>query len=854
MNTRRIFFIAALALVASLLLATVLLVQASPQSSDLIGPAGSNGFGMVTVLPNGNLVVIDSGYSAPGPIAGVGAVYLYNGATGALISKLTGSMASDQIGSDGVTVLSNGNYVVGSRLWNNGVVTDAGALTWGSGTSGVTGTVSAANSLVGSTIDDKVGSSDVMELANGNYVVRNTNWDNGGAVNAGAVTWGSGTSGVSGAISTTNSLVGSTTNDKIGLYGVITLTNGNYVVGSYQWDNGSAVDAGAMTWGSGTTGVTGTVSVTNSLVGSTANDYVGYDGVTVLSNGNYVVGSSGWDNGSAVDAGAATWGSGTLGVKGAVSVTNSLVGSHANDSFNVYEEGGVYGVTALTNGNYVVFISAWDNGGVVDAGAATWGNGTIGVKGTISVTNSLVGSTISDTVGYAGVTALTNGNYVVSSSNWDKGGTTNAGAVTWGNGTTGMTGTVSVANSLVGSTSNDQVGYSVDALTNGNYVVRSTAWDKGGIVDAGAATWRNGTTSMTGTVSAANSLVGSTANDHVGNWLLPLTNGNYVVLSNNWDNGGAVDAGAVTWGNGTSGVIGPIWAGNSLLGFTANDQIGTSITELTNGNYLVRSSNWDNGGIADAGAVTWGSGTAGVTGIVSATNSLVGSTLSDNVGAYYVAALPNGNYVVTSFDWDNGGIVNAGAVTWGSGTIGAKGAISVTNSLVGSTASDQIGRNGVTALTNGNYVVISPGWNKGGTVNVGAVTWGSGTSGVTGVVSTTNSLVGSKANDQIGYNGVTALPNGSYVVRSAYWDNGGIVDAGAITFVSGSTCAVYPRIGGITAANSVLGSALNGGYSLNFGYDTVNQQLVVGRPHDNIVSLFTPNCFNVYLPLVMKNF
>ena len=51
--------------------------------------------------------------------------------------------------------------------------------------------------------------------------------------------------------------------------------------------------------GNGTTGVSGIVSAANSLVGSTTDDYVGYndDGisaVTALSNGNYVVSSPEW--------------------------------------------------------------------------------------------------------------------------------------------------------------------------------------------------------------------------------------------------------------------------------------------------------------------------------------------------------------------------------------------------------------------------------------------------------------------------------------------------------------------------------------------------------------------------------
>ena len=45
----------------------------------------------------------------------MGAVYLYDGATHALISQLTGSSENDNLGSDGVTALTNGNFVVRSR-------------------------------------------------------------------------------------------------------------------------------------------------------------------------------------------------------------------------------------------------------------------------------------------------------------------------------------------------------------------------------------------------------------------------------------------------------------------------------------------------------------------------------------------------------------------------------------------------------------------------------------------------------------------------------------------------------------------------------------------------------------------
>ena len=786
---------AALALLGFLACAGILDARAG--QFDITGPAGSSFGTSVTVLPNGNFVVTDPGYDAPGPITNVGAVYLYDGVTFAVISTLTGSTANDQVGSESVTVLSNGNYVVRSISWNS----TRGAVTWGSGTSGVTGAVSAANSLVGTTPGDHVGIS-VTPLTNGNYVVRNTAWNG----SRGAVTWGSGTTGIAGAVSAANSLVGSAAYDQVGSAGVSVLDNGNYVVRSPFWHNGAVTDAGAATLGSGTSGITGAVSAANSLVGTTAGDQVGA-GLSVLANGNYILFSKSW-NGL---RGAVTWGSGTTAVTGAVSAANSLVGRTASDQIG-------YGLTLLANGNYVVRSPYWDNGAVTDVGAATWGSGTTGVTGAVLAANSLVGTTAGDNVG-SGVGALANGNYVVSSQYWDNGALANAGAVTWGSGTTGMTGAVSAANSLVGSAASDQVGFSVTPLANGNYVVGSRIWNG----SRGAATWGNGTTGVKGAVSAANSLVGTTAGDQVGYSALPLANGNYVVNSPNWDNGAATDAGAATWGNGTTGVKGAVTVANSLVGSTTSNLVGNSVIALTNGNYVVGSRSWN----ASRGAVTWGNGTTGIAGAVSAANSLVGSTPSDQIG-YRLIALANGNYETSSPYWDNGAVTDAGAATWGSGTTGVKGAVSAANSLVGSTASDQVGFL-VTPLANGNYVVGSPAWNDGR----GAAMWGSGTSGVTGTVTAANSLVGSTADDIVGFV-VTALPNGDYVVYSSGWDNGAVTDAGAATWHNGTSGVT----GAVSAANSVLGTAGEGGGSMNFAYDPLNTRFLVGYPADSHVSVF----------------
>ncbi|MCB0048059.1 MAG: DUF11 domain-containing protein, partial [Caldilinea sp.] len=785
----------------------------------------------------------DPYYDIPGGASDVGAVYLYNGDTHEMISMLLGSTANDSVGSGGVTVLSNGNFVVKSKNWGYGGATNVGAVTWGSAVTGISGTVSAANSLVGAQADDGVGER-VIALNNGNYVVDSRYWANGSNKWAGAATWGNGNTGVSGIVYAANSLIGSSASDFVGQY-IIPLSNGNYVVGADTWDNGSIAGAGAVTWGNGATGVAGVISSANSLVGTQTADSVGRE-VIALPNGNYVVRSAYWDNGGVVNAGAVTWADGTKGITGTISPVNSLVGSSANDYVG-YDY--MYGVLVLANGNYVVRSSGWDNGGTANVGAVTWGNGATGTVGTISAANSLIGSTANDGIGggNGSLIALPNGNYVVCSSMWDNGGVVDAGAVTWGNGATGTSGVVSAINSLVGSSASDQIGFAygnalVTPLSNGNYVVRSPNWDNGAVADAGAVTWGNGTSGTSGTVSVANSLVGSTASDQIGYGdVITLTNGNFVASSPNWDNGGVVDAGAVTWGNGTTGSVGTVSATNSLVGSSASDKIGSdSPTALANGNYVVRSPYWDNGGISDAGAVTWGNGAGGISGAVSAANSLVGTTASGRLSR--VTALNNGNYVVSYTGWANGAMTNAGSVTWADGTKGITETISAANSLVGSKANDYVGRE-VLALANGNYVVDSYYWDNGTVVDAGAVTWADGTTGITGTVSAVNSLVGSSASDQIGsnydfmsgaYGTVRALSDGNYIVLSASWDNGATVNSGSVTWGDGTT----GTRGEVSAINSVIGGVANGGGGLSGTYNPVYEKLLVGRRLENSLTVF----------------
>jgi Repeat of unknown function (DUF5650) len=663
---------------------------AASTQTDIIGPAGSEQFGTtVTVLPNGNFVVTDPYYDAPGPVTDVGRVYLYDGNTLALINSMTGTAANDGVGSNGtghpVTVLPNGDYIVCSSGWNG----QRGAVTRCSPTTGCPSAINSSNSLVGSVAGDFVGQDGIVVLPNGNFVVRSSQWNNGATTQAGALTWFAAAATPTGAVTTANSRYGGHSGDQVGLLGVIVLSNSNYVTQDAFWDSNTATDVGASTFCSGTAACTGVVSSANSLVGTTNGDFF-FIVITPLTNGNYVVNNGSWDNGNTVDVGAATFCDGTTGCHAVVGPGNSLIGTTGTVGSNQGDLVGLNGSIALTNGNYVVESTGWNRPGAAAAGAATFCNGTTGcVNMTVSTGNSLVGVSTNDNVGRG--TALTNGNYVINTSTWDNPAgtplTTDWGASTFCSGTSGCTGDVTTANSLTGHRFGDGVGGSAVALTNGNYVVTSQRWtnDNGFILAAGATTWCNGTMGCSGLVTDANSLIGAHANDQVGN-VIALTNGNYVVSSLFWDNGNINDAGAATFCSGTSPCVGTVSPLNSLVGTKASDQVGRSIYPLANGNYVAQSSSWDSGA-SQAGAATFCSGTAGRVGAVTSSNSLVGSHMTDGVGGFFPGGVypiaNNSDYIVFSPMWTNGATPQAGAVTYGLGNGGTVGPVTVANSVRG---------------------------------------------------------------------------------------------------------------------------------------------------------------------------
>lgn len=218
-------------------------------------------------------------------------------------------------------------------------------------------------------------------------------------------------------------------------------------------------------------------------------------------------------------------------------------------------------------------------------------------------------------------------------------------------------------------------------------------------------------------------------------------------------------------------------------------------------------------------------------------NSLLGASFGS------VTTLANGDYVVHS---GRANTVTGYAITRCSGTAPTIGPVSPLNSLVGNN-SNELSVARVIPLGDSSFVVDIPAWHN----NRGAVTW-VGPSGLTGIVSAANSLVGSSENDLLGSNalislgpdpigtpmngGVIATGNGNYIVTSPYWSNGSMHEAGAVSLGHPGRL-----IGTVNADNSVMGSVAGGGGDLVSAYDTLRDRLVVGQPDANRVTILGPH-------------
>ena len=617
---------------------------------DWPGPDGSRAFGTsVKVLPNGNIVVTDPGYTADGTYA-YGAVYLYR-PNGELISTLTGRIV-DYIGSGGVYVVGDSNFVVCSPQWRvTANSPGGGAATWVDGSVGLNGEVSSSNSLTGTRPQDYVCGYGVTTLANGHYVIRHPYWSEGAVQSVGAVSWCDGSKGCRGSLAASQALTGSHEGDYVGkTFGgtdaIFPLPNGDYVVASSFWSNGPMQRVGAVTRCGGQGQCNGLkVSELNSIVGARTDDFLGSSyggigistpGVTALKNGDFVISSVSANSSSTVRVGAITRVAASSGMVGAISPSNSLYGTSENDFLDA-------GVTALESGKYVINVPKWDNGAIVDAGASVLCTAPAGCVGNLSAASGLTGSSANERIGFRPAVALVNGDYVVTSPFWSRSGDSPIGAVTLCSGHSGCPTEISIENSLVGSTPDDLIGNAgVIALSSGGYVVSSPWWTKGGISLVGAVTHCKPSSACVGPVMPQNSLTGTSAGDRVGGGIpsaVALRNGNYVSQSVYWSAPGQSEEGAVTWGDGKNGTRGVVSTENSFTGIRSEDTYGgPRLFPLSNGDYVVsrRSSATNSFLINDSITLLRGYGPQ--TGTISSLNSVI-------------AAVPAGT-VELSFDHD----------------------------------------------------------------------------------------------------------------------------------------------------------------------------------------------------------
>jgi filamentous hemagglutinin family protein len=700
---------------------------------------GTGDFGSSILQLDGNRVLVtDPSDSAGG--ANAGAIYVFDRSTGALLTALTGSHASDGVGGNYQSVYdyntSANTFVFKATAWNGGV----GAWTWINASASsplpASGVISAANSFVGLSVGD-LSSANLSYSSGSNMLLRAPNYEGG----KGAVAMVSSTS-FAGTLNLSNAFMGSTTSDHVGSGGTTSVSGGMLLL-SPAWNG----NAGAITAYDPNAPLTGTLSSANSLVGSAAGDQVGQSsGIRQFESGRLFIFTSAWGGGQ----GAFTVIDSLADLKGVVSATNSLTGLGSTDG------NGFQIQNCLTSG----YCSGYYNYGAQTFIVSNTTLGSLGGSvtvfldhaaasqpvGAISSSNSLVGSA-GDRLGSDGVQVMSTpggGALLVRTPSFSSG----AGAITYASLTSAPTGALGAANSVVGQAAGDFGSYVLhtDYVLNGNVLLVVPNHDGG----KGAMTLL--TPGMAGTLSSANALVGATATDHVGSGGIDKNSGYYWILrSPQWDG----SKGAMTiFEPGDPAPTGVVsGTANSWVGESAGDQVGAnmSFTLMSSHNAVVLNRNFAGG----KGAITLITDLGMPYGTISSANSWVGATTSDgggmNVGAYSASGYG-------ASGWSSTDVVMVSNAYWNSGTgfvaligagqtaLTAPGSLSAANALVGAASGDYVGSAvGVVPGTTPYVVVRSPDWGGG----KGAITFGTLASGglPVGTVSASNSLVGSAAGD-----------------------------------------------------------------------------------------------------------
>lgn len=350
---------------------------------------------------------------------------------------------------------------------------------------------------------------------------------------------------------------------------------------------------------------------------------------------------------------------------------------------------------------------------------------------------------------------------------------------------------------------NDGFGSSFTVLGNGNILVINQNADVNGLVDAGRITLLNSNGNLLGTVG------GNAANERLGSFgSFTGPSGNLFFLSPNATNGGLANAGALVFFNTATGAE----IGRSG-GISAGELYGQGSIQFSAGNLIVSSTGADVGGNVDAGSVVVVSGITGTeVGRLNGTsaNEFFGQTVRVGFTA------PN-TFVVQSASADIGGLVDAGRVVMGSSVTGAQ-----LGQVVGATAGDQLGATVDYFSTGPNtYLIRSAVADVGGLVDAGTAIL---------VSNSTGSEIGRTNGQAVGDNFGSFAPllrnSGNYFLRVPGADVGGTVDAGSLVLVNGSTGTAIARQNG-TGTGEQFSQVIN---TSSLGGSGV---IVISALHDN---------------------
>lgn len=510
---------------------------------------GSDG---MIALPNGNFLIISSEDDVSG-LTDAGSVILVN-SDGSVLATIAGDQSGDNIGSDGIRLLENGNFTVRSRMDDVGAVVDAGSVMLiGSETGNVIATLS------GDTVAANFANAGVFPLSNGNFVISSTVDDIGGIDDVGSVKLINGSTGA-----IISSIEGDQLEDNLGSGGIAVLNNGNFVISSWRDDVTGIQDAGSVKLVNGSTG-----NVIASIDGDDTEDYFGQRTVLILSNQNFVIASPNDDIGGLIDAGSIKIVNGTTGV-----VLASLEGDNSSD-FLGYN--GVYdGLPAGgSEGSFVIFSEFDDVDSLVNAGS---------IKIIDKVLNSEIfnieGTQEGLRLGSGNPFVLSNGNLVVYSANANFGSLIGAGQATLYSGLNG-----SVITTIHGDQDNDNLGSDgVLPLANGNFVISSNQDDVNGIINSGSVMLING---LNGEV--IKKFRGKKNEDRISiGGTVTFTNSDFAFISDLEDVGSIESAGTVRFVNGSSGEQFFSDQGQSSFDFQ-----NAYITELSVDEYLFSTPGYD---------------------------------------------------------------------------------------------------------------------------------------------------------------------------------------------------------------------------------------------------------------------